>query len=306
LGVRLEAPEDGRKAGAADLLCRCANGEVSPLIALLRLLIMFGDLDTLRSALAMLAAPEREPSIRKAARRIQELLTANPEGSALVVRMLQHERAASEAGDEDEVERCRQLFDGLVRKNPEASVALYSLGVPELLDAATHEVVELLDRLGVLKPERHVLEIGCGIGRFQQALAGRVAASTGIDIAAGMIEVAKRRCAGLANVTLLVTSGRDLRDFPAESFDVVLAIDAMPYVFRAGAALVEANVAESARVLRKGGDLVILNLSYRGELERDRQDMRAMAEASDLRVLRNGTSDLRLWDGATFHLRKRD
>lgn len=270
----------------------------------MRLLIAYGDVDAVRSALTTTGRAAREPCLRAAVERIEGLAAANAQGSALVLSMLQQERAAAGADEADEVDRCRRLFDRLVDESPEASVALYSLGVPEHLDAATDEVVELLDRLGVVQPERHVLEIGCGIGRFQQALAGRVAAITGIDIAARMIEVAKRRCAGLPNVTLLVTSGCNLGEFAARSFDTVLAIDAMPYVFRAGAALVEAHFSESARVLRKGGDLVILNLSYRGDLERDRQDVSDMGEAADLRVLRNGTSDLHVWDGATFHLRK--
>jgi ubiquinone/menaquinone biosynthesis C-methylase UbiE len=178
------------------------------------------------------------------------------------------------------------------------------LGDSRLLDAATREVVLLLDRLAVLGPERRVLEIGCGIGRFQRALADRVAGITGIDIAPRMIEVARRRCAGLANVTLLETSGRDLSPFAAGSFDAVLAIDAMPYVHRAGRALVATHFHEVARVLRGGGDFVILNLSYRGDLDLDRRDVRDLADAVGLSVLRNGAMDLRTWDGATFHLRK--
>ena len=65
-----------------------------------------------------------------------------------------------------------------------------------------------------------------------------------------------------------------------------------------------AHFGEAARVLRAGGDFVILNLSYRGDLELDREDARRLADAAGLRVLRNGTGDLRLWDGTTFHLRK--
>ncbi len=281
----------------------CASGELAPAVALLRLLIDYADLGSLRTALAELGRPGREPAIRTAARRIQELLTAHAEGGGIVLRMLQEERAAAERDAADEVERCRGLFDRLVRDHAEASVALYALGSRSLLDAATQEVVELLDRLGVVRPERHVLEIGCGIGRFQAALAPRVAALTGIDIAPGMIEAARQRCAGLPNVTLRETSGRDL-SFPAAAFDVVLAIDAMPYVYRAGAALVRAHFAAAARVLRAGGDFVILNLSYRGDLERDRDDVRCLGQAAGLCVLRNGTADLRSWDGATFHLRK--
>jgi ubiquinone/menaquinone biosynthesis C-methylase UbiE len=222
-----------------------------------------------------------------------------------VLRILEQERAVAGAGSpEEELQRSRDLFDRLVRESADASVALYSLGNPELLEKATSEVVDLLERLGVLGPERDVLEIGCGIGRFEQALAHRVAAITGIDIAPGMIETARKRCAGLRNVRLIETSGRDLSAFPPWSFDTVLAIDAMPYVWRAGPALVATHLAEVARVLRPSGDCVILNLSYRGDLELDRQDARRLAETAGLYVLRNGTRDLRLWDGATFHLRK--
>jgi SAM-dependent methyltransferase len=292
----------------AEILRRCARGELSPEVALLRLLIAHRELDALRAALDALARrADRDRSRRDAIARITGLLDANPEGGALVLRLLEEERAAADVrSPEQELERWRHLFDRFVCDSAAASVALYSFGRPELLDAATREVIELLERLRVLRPERHVLEIGCGIGRFQQALAARVAAITGIDIAPGMIEAARRRCAGLPNVTLRETSGRDLSPFLPASFDVVLAIDAMPYIWRAGAALVAAHFAEAARVLRPGGDFVILNLSYRGDLELDRQDARRLGEAAGLRVLRNGTADLRLWDGTTFHLRKRE
>jgi SAM-dependent methyltransferase len=119
-----------------------------------------------------------------------------------------------------------------------------------------------------------------------------------------MIAAARQGCAGRPNVTLLPTSGRDLARFAAASFDLVLAVDTMPYVYRAGEALVAVHFAEIARVLRPGGDCLILNLSYRGDLELDRQDARRLGEAVGLRVLRSGTADLRLWDGTTFHLRK--
>jgi SAM-dependent methyltransferase len=290
---------------ASDVLRRCAGGEISPAVALVRLLIAYGDLDSVRTALADLADAEGEADLQGAIDGIGDLLGRNPIGTALAMDMLRQERALDQpAGDADEVERSRRLFDRLVATNPEASVALYSLGDPGLLAAATLEVVELLERLGVLRPQREVLEIGCGIGRFAQALAPRVAAITGIDIAPGMIEAARRRCAGLTNVRLIETSGRDLSPLPDASFDTVLAIDAMPYMYRAGAALVSAHFAEVARVLRQGGDFVILHLSYRGNPDLDREDARRLGAASGLAVLRNGTADLRLWDGATFHLRK--
>jgi hypothetical protein len=67
---------------------------------------------------------------------------------------------------------------------------------------------------------------------------------------------------------------------------------------------VATHFAEVGRVLREGGDFVILNLSYRGDLELDRDDARRLAATTGFAVLRDGTTDLELWDGATFHLRK--
>jgi SAM-dependent methyltransferase len=125
-------------------------------------------------------------------------------------------------------------------------------------------------------------------------------------IAAGrlMIEAARKRCAGLPNVRLLVTSGRDLAAFADRAFDAVVAVDSFPYLYASGIAPVAIHIREAARVLRPGGDLVILNLSYRGDIEADRRDVRHLAAEAGLTVLRNGESAFRLWDGLAFHLRR--
>jgi len=290
---------------AVDVLRRHAGGEFSSAVALVRLLIAYGDLDTIRAALARLGRASGETNLQRASERILGLFARRSEGSALVLHMLEQEFALDQPGETlDEVDRCRHLFDRLVQMNAEASVALYSLGEPGLLNAATREVIELLDQLAVLGPERRVLDIGCGIGRFERVLADRVAAITGTDISPGMLEAARQRCSGLANVEFIETSGRDLAPLDDASFDAVLAIDAMPYLYRAGPPLVATHFEEAARVLRAGGDFVILNLSYRGDLELDRQDACRLAAASGLCLVRNGTMDLRTWDGVTFHLRK--
>jgi SAM-dependent methyltransferase len=290
---------------AVDVLRRCAGGELSPAVALVRLLIAYRDLDGLRIGLARLERADAAADLQGAIQRIRTLLDRNPKGSALVLHMLEQEHALAEPdGQGDEVGGCRCLFDRLVELNAEASVALYSLGEPGPLDGATREVVELFEQLGVLRRKRHALDVGCGIGRFERALADRVATITGTDISPQMLKAARQRCAGLANVRFIETSGRDLAPLAAGSFDAVLAIDVMPYLYRAGKALVATQFKEVARVLRAGGAFVILNLSYGGDLEFDRQDACRLAGAADLCILRNGTSDLRLWDGVTFHLRK--
>jgi SAM-dependent methyltransferase len=294
--VRIQQDVTEMPAEASALVERCAARDLAPAIALVRLLVLCGAPAAARSALEALA--DGRPELGPAVGEIRALLDA---GGDLVARILRHEQHP--AGG-DELARCARMFEQALRESPEASVALYSLGSPARLEAATVEVVALLDRLGVLGPKRRVLEIGCGIGRFQRALAGRVATITGIDIAPGMIAEARRRCAGLANVSLMRTSGLDLAVFAAAAFDTVLAIDSLPYVHRVGMALLETHFREAARVLRDGGDFVVLNLTYRGDLALDRKDARRLAAQGGLEVLRNGTCDLELWDGATFQMRK--
>ena len=195
-------------------------------------------------------------------------------------------------------------FDRLVLAQPEASVALYSLGSPDLLAAATDEIVARMDEWGLVTPTSHVLDLGCGIGRFLQALAPCVAAITGLDLSAGMVAEAQRRCAAFANVTVRQSSGRDLSGIADASLDLVLAADVFPYLVEAGEALVTAHMAEAGRVLRRGGVLLILNYSYRGDLEADHIDVAASAAAAGFTVERAGTRDFTLWDGTTLLLRR--
>ena len=52
-----------------------------------------------------------------------------------------------------------------------------------------------------------VLEIGCGVGRLARVIAPRVRGYTGIDIAPGMIEEARARCAELGNTRFVLADG---------------------------------------------------------------------------------------------------
>jgi SAM-dependent methyltransferase len=98
------------------------------------------------------------------------------------------------------------------------------------------------------------------------------------------------------------SSGRDLAMFPDGSFDLVLAVDSFPYLHLSGIA--GPMFAEAARLLAPGGSLAILNYSYRDDFEADRQDLDRLAQAHGLDVVRRGTRDFVLWDGASFVLRR--
>src|SRR6185437_5308270 len=144
----------------------------------------------------------------------------------------------------------------------------------------------------------------CGIGRFAAALHGRIGRYKGIDVSDGMIAAARRRCAVLDATAFAVTAGRELAGIADRSFDLILAIDSLPYLRRIGLGPFARHFGEAARVLRPGGDLVVFNYSYRGDLAADRSEVAALAEEAGLHLLRNGEYALATWDGAGFHLRR--
>ena len=149
-----------------------------------------------------------------------------------------------------------------------------------------------------------MLDIGCGIGRFECALAPDVASITGIDVSPGMIGEARARCRGLDNVALARVDGSDLAMFAGRRFGLVLAVDALPYLVAAGPGIAARHVADAAGLLDRGGALAIFNYSYRGDLDADRADLAHLAAANGLAIERSGTSDFTLWDGVTFLLRR--
>jgi CelD/BcsL family acetyltransferase involved in cellulose biosynthesis len=119
-----------------------------------------------------------------------------------------------------------------------------------------------------------------------------------------MLAAARRRAGHLAPAAFVQTAGRDLAMFADAAFDLVFAIDAMPYVVAGGPALVDATFAEMRRVARPGGDVLVVNHSYRGDLDADRADVRALAARHGLEVVEAGTQPFAHWDGAVFHLRR--
>jgi SAM-dependent methyltransferase len=239
--------------------------------------------------------------------RLEELVSLHercPQAFATVKAVLArivHDRAPDKPSTG--IRALASAFDRAVSAAPEASVALYTLGNPELLEAATAEVVETLRGWGLIASDRTMLEIGCGIGRFEEALAPMVRLAVGVDVSAAMLAQARRRCAGAPNTAFLQTSGLDLAAFADCSFDLVLAADSFPYLVQAGGALAARHIEEAARVLRPGGALVILNFSYRGDLDIDRADI-AAAAGGKFHLVRDGERPFRLWDGVAFHLAK--
>jgi SAM-dependent methyltransferase len=291
-------------------LSGCTAGQLPANIAAMHLLMESRVPEDAEQAVMRLLEHLRERPESSEIRQLETvlaLLRGNPGAWRTVRTVLDDVRHDESAGDADAaVRRWAAAFDRAARGSPEGSVALYALGNPELLKAATLEVVDRLRDWSLIGRERRVLDLGCGIGRFGEALAGQVDRYVGIDISGEMVAAARRRCADLSETSFVQTSGRDLALFRNGAFDLVLAVDAFPYLVQSGTELADTHITEAARVLKPGGDLLILNFSYRGDPAGDRADVRRLAGACGFAVVRDGLRPFSLWDGAVYHLTKRE
>jgi cyclopropane fatty-acyl-phospholipid synthase-like methyltransferase len=295
------------------ILVRCLSGALSPAVALMQLLIETEDAGAVRATVdevtrrAASLSRSTDSLLRDRVDDLTQLVVENEQGCEKIAEMLRSnvDSPAPARSVEEGIAFCERLFDWSVQQSEEASVALYSLGNPQLLERATREIIAQLEAWNVIAQDRVVLDIGCGIGRVAAELAPRVREVHGIDVSGRMIETALRRCAPLSNVRLMKSSGRDLREFASESIDAVLAVDTFPYINQSGAALVATYFAEAARVLKPAGDFVILNYSYAQDEAESIADVKHLAGEHGFEVIIAGSRPLALWDGLAFHLRKR-
>jgi len=294
------------------ILTRCLSGSLSPAVALMQLLIETEDAAEVRATVdevtsrAATLSRATDSLLRDRVDDLTQLVVENEPGCEKIAEMLRadvdspHQARTVEEG----IAFCERLFDWSVQQSEEASVALYSLGNPQILERATKEIIAQLELWNVITRKRVVLDIGCGIGRLAAELAPRVMKVYGIDVSGRMIEAALRRCAALSNVTLMKSSGRDLREIDDASIDAAVSVDTFPYLHQSGAPLVATFFAEIARVLKPSGDMVILNYSYSIDDAASRKEITRHALEHGLDIVISGERPFKLWDGLAFHLRK--
>jgi malonyl-CoA O-methyltransferase len=85
----------------------------------------------------------------------------------------------------------------------------------------------------------HILEIGCGTGRFTALLAERYpkARIIALDFAEGMVQLAGKRLAGKGNVSVLCEDGERFLAACSETFDLICANSTLQWFDDLGAAL---------------------------------------------------------------------
>ncbi len=296
-----------QEEGIRETLEECLTGEASPPITLARLLLGMDSVEEVEELLGSVLKKSRDGSPLGPLEDIARLLREHRMGCEDAMTIL-HEHPdlnGPRLPFRKAIAECRSFFDQAVELNEEASVAAYCLGEASILDACTREIVDLFEGWQILGADRAALEIGCGIGRVLAAVAPRLKEIHGVDISSGMIAAARRRCAHLPNVHLSRSSGKDLDGFADRSLDLVLAVDSFPYIYQGGTDLVMFHFAEVERVLRQGGDFVLLNYSYRASRTADLREVERLAGTFGFDLVVAGGQPFRLWDAETYHLRLR-
>lgn len=102
----------------------------------------------------------------------------------------------------------------------DAMAAEYSADNDDGIFNAGYERPAMIGMLGDVR-SRNVLDLGCGAGQLSAALIDAGATVTGIDVSAGMIELARQRLGDAASLEVADLS--DPLELETDSFDIVVA-----------------------------------------------------------------------------------
>ena len=138
------------------------------------------------------------------------------------------------------------------------------VGFQSVIDPADRTGLKngLIDRIqwnrieGWVAGHRSVLDFGCGVGRFARRITQRGVSYCGVDASPAMIDAAQQLHQGVP-ATFLQAAGRPL---PMESgrFDGCLTVGVLQCLKTPDGELLRDTVAELARVLAPGGELLMI------------------------------------------------
>ncbi len=147
--------------------------------------------------------------------------------------------------------------------------AIYQLGIGNKAGGLLNDsrgrtlVAHLRTRFPDLAPAR-ILDMGCGVGHNTVPLAAAFpyASVTGIDVGAPLLRYAHLRAEGLGHAVHFVQANAEQTKFEDASFDLVVSQIMLHETSSAASARI---IAESRRLLRRGGVAVHLEVPLRAE-----------------------------------------
>ncbi|MCK4830854.1 class I SAM-dependent methyltransferase [bacterium] len=127
-------------------------------------------------------------------------------------------------------------------------------------DKYYYEYVDMIDKRATfnflqIRPGMKILDVGCGIGRWCIAFAGRGADITGIDISEEMIKLASDNMKKEGLDGNLVVKSSDEMDFPDNSFDIVHCAAVLMHV--TDPVRFRKSCENIVRVARPGGQILL-------------------------------------------------
>ncbi len=144
----------------------------------------------------------------------------------------------------------KTTWNTLARSERWAKVFVAGYTDEERFQTTADHTVQILEAYAGVRPTDVVLEIGCGVGRVGKVLSAKCARWIGTDISAQMLEIARQRLAGLANVELVELRDVGLSEIADASIDLVYCTVVFIHLFEWDR---YAYVKEAFRILRPHG-----------------------------------------------------
>jgi len=150
----------------------------------------------------------------------------------------------------------RHLDQAAIRDTYDRYARVYDTIFGRVLNPGRRRAVALVDH----GPPRRILEVGVGTG-LSLPCYRRESRIVGIDVSSKMLDQARRRVArhGLDNVEDLVEMDAEAMSFASATFDAVVCMHVASVVPHP-----DRLMAEVARVVRPGGEVVVLNHFWTG------------------------------------------
>jgi SAM-dependent methyltransferase len=128
-------------------------------------------------------------------------------------------------------------------------VAFFAKGTAEI-----EQTMSRAAELGIQVSGERVLDFGCGAGRLTRPLADRFELAVGVDIAREMLDLAERDNPADGRCRFVHNTEPDLALFRDGQFDLAYSTIVLQHLPRS---LIRAYLAEFARVVRRGGAIIV-------------------------------------------------